>query len=320
MAVTYLDFKPRRFLSCRHRQTILAALFGGTKSLPETVQHKIELPDGDSLFVYDDSPASAAPDLPTLLVHGLGGSHASSYLTRLAKRLRQNNQRVFRMDMRGCGLGIPVAKRTAHAGASDDLAQTIRWIQEFTHSSSIRVVAYSLSGNILLKLLSESEETPNISIEQAIAICPPIDLAYASHQIKKKYWGFYDYQFIRSLKKDIAQRLKHHPDCKWSQLTPFPKSLFEFDDRFTAPLNGFQDANDYYQRSSSKANLHRISVPTKIMIADDDPVVPAEIFDNVQLSETTNLFRTPHGGHMGYLASKGRRWLDDQIISWLESD
>ncbi len=313
------EFIPRRFLRCRHRQTILAALFGGTVDLPDSRQHCLELPDGDRLYVYDDSPVSAESSTqpPVLLVHGLGGSHESSYMTRIASRLRQQSRSVFRMDIRGCGKGIAIAEKTAHAGASDDLARTGLWIQRHTQKPSLQIVAFSLSGNILLKLLSELSRYPELQVSQAIAICPPVDLAYSSQKITSKYLGFYDYQFIRSLKKDLAVRRKYHPDCQWSDLSPFPKTLFDFDNRFTAPLNGFSDALDYYHQSSSKDKLAAITAPTIILVANDDPVVPAEIFDDVCLSDSTTLIRTEQGGHMGFLARGATRWMDEQIIHWL---
>ena len=149
------------------------------------------------------------------------------------------------------------------------------------------------------------------------SICPPIDLAYSSLKITEKHLGFYDYQFIRTLKKGITERRHFHPDCPSTELSPFPKTLFDFDNRFTAPLNGFIDAADYYQQSSSKRGLNQITVPTTVLIANDDPVVPAEIFDDACFSDSTTLIRTEYGGHMGYLARKGKRWMDDQIIHWL---
>mgnify|MGYP002851881326 CR=1 FL=1 len=312
-------FIPRRFISCRHRQTVLAGLFGGTIDLPDSKQHRVTLPDGDQLYIYDDSvprPTSSSKS-PVLLIHGLAGSHKSSYMTRISDRLRQQSRRVFRMDMRGCGNGIAIAKKTAHAGASDDLAQTAMWIQQYTQQPSIQMVGFSLSGNILLKLLAELSQYPELSITSAIAICPPIDLAYSSLKITEKHLGFYDYQFIRTLKKGITERRHFHPDCPSTELSPFPKTLFDFDNRFTAPLNGFIDAADYYQQSSSKRCLNQITVPTTVLIANDDPVVPAEIFDDACFSDSTTLIRTEYGGHMGYLARKGKRWMDDQIIHWL---
>ena len=122
------------------------------------------------------------------------------------------------------------------------------------------------------------------------------------------------------MKKNISERGKFHPDCPWTELVPFPKTLFEFDDRFTAPLNGFVDAEDYYHQSGSKGCLDQITVPTTILVSNDDPVVPAEIFDDACFSSSTTLIRIQSGGHMGYLGRCGKRWMDDQIIQWLATD
>ena len=47
-----------------------------------------------------------------------------------------------------------------------------------------------------------------------------------------------------------------------------------FDDRYTAPLNGFGDASNYYQQASSRRVVERIRVPALILTAADDPFVP----------------------------------------------
>ena len=95
----------------------------------------------------------------------------------------------------------------------------------------------------------------------------------------------------------------------------------DFDDRFTAPVNGFAGASDYYQQSSSKDQLGQITTPTTILIAEDDPVVPVHIFADVKLSATTTLLRTRHGGHLGYLSARlaqgDHRWMDWKVIELL---
>jgi hypothetical protein len=99
--------------------------------------------------------------------------------------------------------------------------------------------------------------------------------------------------------------------------------VLEFDDCYTAPVSGFQDAGDYYARCSARSLLKSIEVNTRILVAEDDPVVPIEIFSEVPVSEYVDLFKTRYGGHLGYLGVRGvdsdRRWMDWRIVDWVTS-
>ena len=104
---------------------------------------------------------------------------------------------------------------------------------------------------------------------------------------------------------------------------PRPRSVFEFDDCYTSRVNGFRDAVDYYGQSSAGPWLDSISIDTRILVADDDPVVPSEIFNEVSQSDCLRLLKTQHGGHLGYLGVKevdrDRRWMDWRIVDWVIS-
>jgi predicted alpha/beta-fold hydrolase len=102
-----------------------------------------------------------------------------------------------------------------------------------------------------------------------------------------------------------------------------PRTLWEFDDKFTAPLCGFGTAERYYHECSSMHGLPRISVPTLILTARDDPMVPCNMFDGLRRSSSVRLEITAGGGHLGFIARRGidpdRRWMDWRILEWLNS-
>src|SRR5207247_1391285 len=56
------------------------------------------------------------------------------------------------------------------------------------------------------------------------------------------------------------------------------RSIFEIDDKITAPSFGFRGAEHYYATQSSNQFLERIRVPTMVVQAQDDTFVPFEIF------------------------------------------
>ena len=320
---TRLEFTPHWGLSGPNRQTILGALLPSRFRPAHTRRHTVTLADGEQLYLFENGPARSASS-PIVLVHGLGGSYQSNYLRRISAKIAQRGHQVFRVNLRGCVEGIHIARKTAHAGCTQDLADALRWIQQHSNDRAPAIAAFSLGGNILLKLLTQMDQFRGIEVARAVAVAPPVDLETSCQKITERHRGFYARSFLRGLRKQLKLRATVYPDCPYVQITPFPRTLRDFDDRFTAPVNGFAGASDYYQQSSSKDQLNQITTPTTILIAEDDPVVPVEIFADVDLSPTTTLLRTGQGGHLGYvsgyLAEGDRRWMDWKVIELLLGD
>jgi predicted alpha/beta-fold hydrolase len=99
--------------------------------------------------------------------------------------------------------------------------------------------------------------------------------------------------------------------------------LFEFDDRVTAPLSGYSGAAEYYACCSSAAVLGEICVPTCILTAADDPIVPSHIFEQVRRAPQIALRVTEHGGHVGFIGRRNgdpdRYWLDWRVVDFASS-
>ena len=315
-----LDFKPHWGLRGANRQTIMGMLLRSRPKPSSPQQHTVTLDDGEQLFLYENGPHDCEqPNI--VLVHGLGGCYTSGYMQRISGKLSQGGRRVFRVNLRGCDEGMSLARKTAHAGCSQDLANAVTWIQQYTGQHDIAIAGFSLGANILLRMLAQHQQYPDLSIIRAVAFAPPIDLAYGCQQLSIRHRGFYNRYFLKGLRRNLKRRRLMYPDCPYSTLNPFPKTLEEFDDRFTAPLNGFVGAVDYYQQTSSKYQLHEIQATTTIIYANDDPIVPSEVFADVELSKSTDMYCTTHGGHLGYLSqrqSSGNcRWMDSTVIELL---
>lgn len=158
-------------------------------------------------------------------------------------------------------------------------------------------------------------------VDSVIAVSPPVDLAFASANLR--HWGnrLYDWFFIDKLRKNLRERRARVPDLMDNRLENFPKRLVHFDDRFLAPVNGFSGARDYYTRASAAPLLAEISIPTLIVSSEDDPVVPARMFRDWRLSSSTELLLLKQGGHLGYLAGRpydpDPYWLDWRLAQWI---
>ena len=302
-------FQPSWLLRNGHIQTLAGTyLFGRTKDrsgLTTSVSTvgEVLVDDGDRLVYHDECPEDWRPgDRVALLLHGLAGSHASPYMERL--------------DWRGCGAGMSLARLPYHSGRSDDLRATITEVQSRCPSSPICLIGFSMGGNVALKLLGESSKIDGVI--RAVAVCPPIDLSETIEYINTGWARVYDAYFAKTCIRNVQHRQLVRPDAivpeGWFGRPP--RSMREFDETFTAPVCGFASAADYYSLCSAKQFLPGITVPTLIIAAQDDPVVPFGPFVDAKLSPTIKLRAPRHGGHLGFVTTNGPTWLDRQVIDW----
>lgn len=315
-------FIPHPLVRGGHAQTILGCYLPGLKWAPKSEQHLVELPDGDRIVLHEDAPQGVhEADRVVLLVHGLGGSHQSTYMQRTAAKLVEKGVHVFRMDLRGCGAGTGVAKLPTHAGRSEDVGAALSHVMEACADLPVFLVGFSMGANHILKLLGEMGRQRPANLAGAMAVAPPIDLMDCSRNMERGVNSLYNKTFLRNLLRAAAVRRQRVPKEFDPPLTPLPRRLRDFDERFTAPLAGFASAEEYYHRSSSQALLKEIEVPTVVVAAVDDPIVPVGPFESASYSQSTQLIIVPSGGHLGFFGVKGadpdRRWMDWRIVDWV---
>jgi uncharacterized protein len=322
MPDTFPPFRPPSWLRSGHLQTLAALALVGPRPSNSPIRHQIQLPDGDTIVLTEDGPALWQPgDRVALLVHGLAGCHLSPYMRRIAHKLSQAGVRTFRLDLRGCGAGEGLAKLPYHAGLTTDLRAAIAEVARQAPDSPIALVGFSLGGNMVLKLLGEPGEVPE-NVDRGMAICPPIDLAVCCRSLDHGLARFYDRHFVSMLTKKAREELQRLANQNGGKLVR-PRTLYQFDDCYTAPVSGFKNAEHYYQESSAAAYIANIKIPTTILAANDDPVVPKSVFANAAWPANVQLIETQHGGHLGYIARRGtdpdRCWMDWRVVEWATS-
>ena len=323
-------FRPHPLLRSGHAQTLAGCYLPGF-SIPErALQHRVELADGDQIVLHEDEPNPQALQTGSsrnhrktaLLIHGLGGSHRSGYLQRCMHKLTSRGIRVYRMDHRGCGAGVGLARYPVHAGRSEDVGAALEFILRRDEDASVAVVAFSMGANMLLKLLGELGELAPRRLIGAMAVGPPIDLLECSRNLCNGYGWVYDRAFVTGLLRAAKVRRRHVPDGHHLPLTARPRNLFDFDETYTAPISGYAGAEDYYARASAGPLLKHIRVPTVVVAAADDPIIPVGSFERASYSADTKLAVTAGGGHLGFIgapkADPDRRWLDWRIVEWIE--
>jgi len=314
------DFKPLLFFSGCHSQTILGSLTSFAVA-PESVREYVMLPDQDCLTMEICAPENWRDYDPTVvLLHGLCGSHKSNYLQRLVKKFHKKGMRTIRLNLRGCGSGRGLSKCLYHCGSSEDVVTALKVIKKKSPYSPITLIGFSLGGNIVLKLAGELGAAVETLVHQVIAVSPPADLKSSVHLIGQSKNQMYERYFIGLLRADIHYRHERFNLPKVH--IPFNMSVVEFDEYYMAPRNGYKNALEYYEACSSKAVLHKITIPCQILFAKDDPIIDANTVQEELLPKSVKVVKTNKGGHLGFLASPfnktGARWMDHFLLKWVD--
>lgn len=318
-----IPFRPHPLVRGGHLQTIVGYYLPNPKTIRHTKLHRVPLPDGDTLVVCENRPSRKSV-YPAVIVfmHGLGGHAGSPYMLRMAELFRNRGWITFRMNHRGCGEGVGLARNLYHSGRSEDVSRVLMHVSEIYPDAPMIAVGFSLSGNALLKLLGEGRDPIPANLAGAIAVTPPIDLSKCAAALCETSNWVYDSRFVLLLKEAIRERQRHFADFPKIKF-PLRLSLRDFDEICTAPLNGFASAEDYYTRCSAKQFLAGINLPTFLLASADDPFIPKEAFDGLPTNRNLTAHVAPSGGHMGFVAAEktplgSRRWMDYAIVHYAE--
>ena len=328
---TVPPFVPHPLLRGGHRQTVAAAWGPRAPQKYQATRFDLLADDGDRLAVHDDVPVAKAPTSPArepwqpgdplaILFHGLGGCHQSSYITRLQYRLNQLGVRTWRVDQRGFGHSLQ-CRQLGHAGRSEDVQLAVSEAIERAPGSPIWLFGFSMGANLVLKAIGQWSTDAPSALVAAAAVAPPIDLLLCAENMKVGWNRVYSRRFVKRLMK-CFQEHQHRGEFQGVDFSQWPSDLMELDDRFTAPLSGYDGALDYYHANSSGRWLDQVTTPTFILAAADDPVVPAAMFQ-VAASPCVKIHLTDHGGHVGFFGTRNttdvdRCWLDWRLLEWFQ--
>jgi uncharacterized protein len=280
-------------------------------------QYKVDA--RNTILALEHRP-SGPPAGEIVLLHGLEGSAAAGYFASLTQSALERNFGVHRLNMRTCGGTESMCETMYHSGLTSDPRRVLEEISE-RNSGPLYLVGFSLGGNVALKLAGELGKSELLA--GVCSVSAPIDLARSVREIGKLSNRIYARRFLSRLRSRVQRKSAQSPDLYSCDGLSAVKTIWEFDDRFTAPLFGFGTAARYYQTQSSVNFLSKIHIPTLLITAQDDPLVPFEIYKSpiIAANPALTLLSPKHGGHLGFLSRRRPRfWLDEVILNWLETN
>jgi predicted alpha/beta-fold hydrolase len=288
----------------------------------DTRRERIELPDGD--FADLDWAGESGPIV--IVLPGLQGDLQSSHARGLMRECVNRGWRGVLLNYRGRGEPNRLA-HSYHCGMTCDLDYLVDLLNQREPETSIFVVGYSVGANICLRWLGQcgrDGKTPPVTA--AVGVSVPFYLGDVARKIEKGFSRIYQHHLLTSLRGDLRMKMEARDvglDLTLEQL-PELTTFRKFDDRVSAPMNGFDGAEDYYTKTRSDTLLNYVSVPTLVLNARNDPLVPIHLIpDRSDISDHVKLEISDNGGHLGFVSGRwpwaARFWLDTRIPEFLAS-
>jgi len=283
---------------------------------------RLRTPDDD--FIDLDWWDDPSPDSPVVLVlHGLEGCSKRNYVRNVCAELLGRGVTAVAMNFRGCSGEINRAPRFYHSGETSDVRWVLRQIRGRYPGRRFGAMGFSLGGNVLLKLLGEDFGGRTEGLEAAATMSVPYDLQAGCGLLEESVMGrLYSRYFLRSLRRKVEAKRRMLGARLDLDAVAAARTIREFDDRVTAPLHGFRDAEEYYEACSSSRFLSTIDVPTLLIHAVDDPFLPPDSIprESARANPALDLRLEHEGGHVGFLeGSPGapRFWADEAAADFL---
>ena len=256
-------------------------------------------------------------------LHGLNGSSDAHYMRGLAAKAFARGMNVVRLNQRNCGDTEHLAEGLFHSGLTADAALVIDELTRVDGLPAIAAAGYSLGGNLALKLAGEYGPNPPRALTAVAAVSPIIEIGECTRALERPENWLYQWNFVRDLKRRIRRKDALRRGAFDLARLRAIKTVRAFDDAYTAPYFGFRSAEDYYHRASAMRVVDRISVPTLVISAEDDPFVPPEPFRDPRVAGNPHieLRLSAHGGHCGFVAARAGEddgyWAENEIVDFV---
>lgn len=310
-------FRPPVWQFNGHLQTIVPSLFRKV-DFTYHQRERLDLPDGDFVDL-DWHFAGPVKKKLVIITHGLEGDSKRHYVLGMAKIFAANGYDALGWNCRSCSGEPNRLLRFYHHGDASDLRYVIQHCIETHGYDHITLVGFSMGGSLSLRAVAEFPDEVPAAVKNVVAFSVPCDLLSSVHMLSEGFNKVYGKRFLRKLGKKIKAKEKIFPGQISSEDYAEIRHFIDFDNRYSAPLHGFTDAYDFYERASVKPLLHRIRIPSLLVQARNDSFLTSECFcEEIAVTHNFLFLETPqNGGHCGFMeAGTSCSWAERRALHW----
>ena len=285
-----------------HAQTIIPSMFRKIEGRYE--RERLELPDGDFL---DLDWFKQDTDQLIILTHGLEGSSERHYVKETAKLFHENGWEALAWNCRSCSGEMNRKLRMYNHGDIEDITEVIEHANQHKKYKTIVLAGYSMGGNIGMKYLGVNGQNIPKNIKVSINFSAPTDLLSSVKLLDQPKSYFYSRRFRKKIWKKMQIKAAQFPGVINLDNYKKVKKWEDFDNYFSAPVNGFDNAQAFYRFASAKFFMEGISIPTLLVNAQNDPILTPDCNPMELANSNPNFYleMPEHGGHVGFTAKKG---------------
>jgi predicted alpha/beta-fold hydrolase len=320
-------FVPHRIFKQGDAQTIAVHLWPGRFRTRENTRDEARLfqvEPGSQVLAYCRWQANRLEHATLVMWHGMEGSTASAYMLSTADKAFRAGFNVVRVNFRNCGGTEHLSPTLYHGGLTGDLRVVIDELIARDGLSRIFIAGFSLGGNMVLKLAGEYGDHPPAEVKAVCTVSPSISMRASCDLLMRGRNWIYQQDFLRRLRHRIRVKEKLFPDAYDSTGLRQLRTIEQFDDRYIAPMFGFEDANDYYAKASSLPVISRIRIPTLMIHSQDDPFIPFRPLRDPSIAANPYvlLIALEHGGHVAFMSAKSgnedRFWAENRLVEFCQ--
>lgn len=319
------DFAPHGLLGNGHVQTMLssssfrrAAQRGLRRSLSIGAQPVLLEVDGgvrlSGLFTPQRERTHARG--LAILFHGWEGSTDSSYVVQIGSRLLDDGWDVFRLNFRDHGNTHHLNTELFHSCMLDEVMAATLEIEQRWHLPDTPVVlaGFSLGGNFALRVALAAPGA-GLVLDHVASVCPVIDPGAGLFSLEHAPWVYHWY-FMHKWRQSLRRKQRLFPEEYLFKPRELRQGLRELTRMLIERRTDYGTLDKYLDGYSvAGTRMADMRVPTTILTARDDPVIPVSDFEELTLSAAVELDIAERGGHCGFLMDWHFRSFTDDYIA-----
>jgi hypothetical protein len=315
-------FRPPPVLAYRHLQSTLAQAPWRRRRVQQaargllaaTVAELVDCGDGIRLQGFLSRPERPERGLVVLL-HGWEGSADSNYILSAGSALLTAGFSVFRLNLRDHGDTKALNEELFHSCRIDEVFNAIVRVRERHARQKLAIVGQSLGGNFALRVAARARAA-GLSIDRVFAVCPVLKPHSTMAALDNGLW-FYRHYFLAKWRRSLIEKAAAFPHIyRFGDLRRFA-TLSATTAFFVEHYTEFDSLDQYLEGYAvTGAALASVAVPTRILLAADDPLIPVDDLGAIARPPAIEVSLLPRGGHCGFIDSlTGQSWIDREIVA-----